>query len=55
LNVPLVLVSPDGGVGLAGTGILADIAPTILAYLGLEIPTEMTGTSRLVRIAAHVA
>ena len=55
LNVPLVLVAPEGGVGLAGAGVLADIAPTILAYLGLEVPAEMTGTSRLVRIAAHVA
>ncbi len=55
LNVPLVLVSPDGSAGLAGSGKLADIAPTILAYLGLEIPAEMTGTNRLVRIAAHVA
>ncbi len=54
-NVPLVLVSPDGDLGLAGTGKLADIAPTILAYLGLEIPAEMTGTSRLVKIAADVA
>ncbi len=55
LNVPLVLVAPEGGVGLAGAGVLADIAPTILAYLGLEVPAEMTGTSRLVRIAVHVA
>lgn len=29
-------------------GVLADVAPTMLTLLGLEIPTEMTGTSILV-------
>ena len=40
--VPLFLVSKDFGGGLK-SGKLADIAPTILAYMGIEIPLEMTG------------
>jgi len=41
--VPLFLISRDFGGGLK-SGKLADIAPTILAYMGIEIPQEMTGT-----------
>ncbi|MEE9465610.1 MAG: 2,3-bisphosphoglycerate-independent phosphoglycerate mutase [Candidatus Neomarinimicrobiota bacterium] len=55
LNVPLVLAAPDKNIELSGTGKLADIAPTILTYLDLEIPPAMTGTSRLVGRAVHVA
>jgi len=29
-------------------GILADVAPTLLALLGIEKPDEMTGTSLVV-------
>jgi 2,3-bisphosphoglycerate-independent phosphoglycerate mutase len=39
--VPFVVTVP--GVGLADGGILADVAPTVLAMLGIERPAEMTG------------
>jgi 2,3-bisphosphoglycerate-independent phosphoglycerate mutase len=46
--VPLIVTSPDGPpVALAGEGILADVAPTALALLGLEQPKVMTGRSLL--------
>jgi 2,3-bisphosphoglycerate-independent phosphoglycerate mutase len=32
---------------LSGEGILADVAPTALALLGIEQPAEMTGRSLL--------
>ena len=34
---------PEEGITLAEGGRLADIAPTILAVMGLEQPKEMTG------------
>ena len=40
--VPLFLISADFK-GTLRSGKLGDIAPTILAYMGLEIPAEMTG------------
>jgi 2,3-bisphosphoglycerate-independent phosphoglycerate mutase len=43
--VPLVVTVP--GVGLDGGGVLADVAPTALALLGLEQPAAMTGRSLL--------
>jgi 2,3-bisphosphoglycerate-independent phosphoglycerate mutase len=46
--VPFVVTSHD--VAIEGEGILADVAPTALALLGLEQPAEMTGRS-LVRSA----
>ena len=46
--VPLIVTSPDGPpVALAEEGILADVAPTALALLGLEQPEAMTGRSLL--------
>jgi 2,3-bisphosphoglycerate-independent phosphoglycerate mutase len=39
--VPLVVTAED--VSLRSDGELSDLAPTILALLGLEIPPEMTG------------
>jgi 2,3-bisphosphoglycerate-independent phosphoglycerate mutase len=46
--VPFVVTSPgDGAVTLDGEGILADVAPTALALLGIEKPREMTGRSLL--------
>jgi 2,3-bisphosphoglycerate-independent phosphoglycerate mutase len=41
--VPLVVTSED--VTVTGEGILADVAPTVLALLGIEQPPEMTGRS----------
>ena len=35
------------GLELAGGGILADVAPTALALLGIEQPDAMTGRSLL--------
>jgi 2,3-bisphosphoglycerate-independent phosphoglycerate mutase len=42
--VPVILVSSDQKVTLKD-GILADVAPTILARMGLQQPIEMTGHS----------
>jgi 2,3-bisphosphoglycerate-independent phosphoglycerate mutase len=41
----LVVTSED--VGLSREGVLADVAPTALALLGIEQPDAMTGTSLL--------
>jgi 2,3-bisphosphoglycerate-independent phosphoglycerate mutase len=41
--VPLVVTVP--GLSLRSGGILADVAPTVLATLGLPKPDEMTGRS----------
>jgi 2,3-bisphosphoglycerate-independent phosphoglycerate mutase len=43
--VPLIVTVP--GVELAPHGTLADVAPTVLQLLGLEVPAEMTGSSLL--------
>jgi 2,3-bisphosphoglycerate-independent phosphoglycerate mutase len=42
-RVPLIFVGGDKGDTSLQHGILADIAPTILNLLGLEVPVEMTG------------
>ena len=44
-RVPLIVTAR--GIGLAATGTLADVAPTVLALLGIEPPKEMTGRSLL--------
>ena len=44
-RVPLIITAR--GVGVAATGTLADVAPTVLALLGIEAPKEMTGRSLL--------
>jgi len=41
--VPVVLVSPDPGGSRLRDGSLPDVAPTLLALLGLPQPKEMTG------------
>ena len=41
--VPLILVDPAQQEAQLQPGILADIAPTILTMMGLDIPGEMTG------------
>jgi 2,3-bisphosphoglycerate-independent phosphoglycerate mutase len=43
--VPLVVVNGPEGIALRDGGILADVAPTVLALLGIEQPPEMTGRS----------
>ena len=43
--VPLILTGSDRA--LAAEGTLSDVAPTVLALLGLERPTAMTGRSLL--------
>lgn len=45
--VPLIYVGDDAENVNLSDGILADIAPTILGLLGLELPSEMTGKSLL--------
>jgi 2,3-bisphosphoglycerate-independent phosphoglycerate mutase len=40
--VPVILISSEQKVALKD-GILADVAPTILARMGLQQPVEMTG------------
>ncbi|HVT44831.1 MAG TPA: 2,3-bisphosphoglycerate-independent phosphoglycerate mutase [Thermoanaerobaculia bacterium] len=46
--VPLIVFDPEGRVdGLAGGGSLENVAPTILAILGLARPPEMTAESLL--------
>jgi 2,3-bisphosphoglycerate-independent phosphoglycerate mutase len=48
--VPLILVDPHKRFGsLRGGGALQNVAPTILAILGIEQPKEMTGQSLLER------
>ncbi len=46
---PVPLIVTARGAQLATTGTLADVAPTILALLGIEQPSLMTGRSLLVR------
>jgi 2,3-bisphosphoglycerate-independent phosphoglycerate mutase len=46
--VPLCYVSPEkahvfNDYGLSGEGKLADLAPTLLYLMGIDIPEEMTG------------
>jgi 2,3-bisphosphoglycerate-independent phosphoglycerate mutase len=41
--VPCILVDPDYRGKLIEDGALKDVAPTILNYLGIPIPSEMTG------------
>lgn len=52
-QVPLVMVVPGNNARLEGVGKLADIAPTILTYLDMDIPPEMTGINRLVQKPEH--
>jgi 2,3-bisphosphoglycerate-independent phosphoglycerate mutase len=41
--VPVIVTVPD--LSLRSGGVLADVAPTLLAMMGIEQPEEMTGTS----------
>jgi 2,3-bisphosphoglycerate-independent phosphoglycerate mutase len=40
--VPCIFISDKKGIQIEN-GILADVAPTLLSVMGLEIPKEMTG------------
>jgi 2,3-bisphosphoglycerate-independent phosphoglycerate mutase len=44
---PVPLIVSSSGVALVAHGILADVAPTVLALLGIDQPAEMTGSSLL--------
>jgi 2,3-bisphosphoglycerate-independent phosphoglycerate mutase len=46
--VPFVLVNYTDGITLRENGKLADIAPTLLEMMNIEVPSEMTGKSLLV-------
>ena len=43
--VPVILVGGPAGAVLRQGGRLADLAPTLLALMGLDLPPEMTGKS----------
>jgi len=45
--VPVILVGGPVGAQLRTGGRLADLAPTVLALMGLPQPGEMTGESLL--------
>ena len=47
--VPVALVGASPAVGLRDGGRLADLAPTLLDLMQLEVPVEMTGKSLLLR------
>jgi 2,3-bisphosphoglycerate-independent phosphoglycerate mutase len=49
--VPVVLVNPPAGITGLSNGRLADVAPTLLALLGLKQPAAMTGRPLLLRAA----
>jgi 2,3-bisphosphoglycerate-independent phosphoglycerate mutase len=42
--VPFVVLDPTGDRPLRGAGALCDVGPTILSMLGIDSPSEMTGT-----------
>jgi 2,3-bisphosphoglycerate-independent phosphoglycerate mutase len=46
-KVPALLFNPPDGVVSLADGRLADVAPTLLALMGLKQPSEMTGHSLL--------
>jgi 2,3-bisphosphoglycerate-independent phosphoglycerate mutase len=49
-KVPFVMANAPEGYSLKKTdGVLGDVAPTVLAVMGLDQPKEMTGTSLLVK------
>lgn len=52
--VPLFLISKDYG-GPLRSGKLGDIAPTMLAYMGISIPAEMTGNILITAPAVSMA
>jgi 2,3-bisphosphoglycerate-independent phosphoglycerate mutase len=53
--VPAVLAGPGAGAWRLADGRLCDLAPTLLRFLGIAQPPEMTGRSLLVEAAAGKA
>jgi 2,3-bisphosphoglycerate-independent phosphoglycerate mutase len=51
-KVPVILAGAPAGVEALNNGRLADVAPTLLALLGLPQPSQMTGHSLLVEKGA---
>ncbi len=47
--VPFILVNYDEAYTLREGGVLADIVPTLIETMGMEIPKEMTGKSLLIK------
>jgi 2,3-bisphosphoglycerate-independent phosphoglycerate mutase len=41
--VPFSIFNAPAGTRLRDGGILADVAPTVLGLLGIDLPSEMTG------------
>ncbi len=48
-HVPFIFINKNGKYSLK-SGRLADIAPTILEYMGIKKPKEMTGESLLIKV-----
>lgn len=49
-KVPFVMANaPEGWSLKKQDGVLGDVAPTILACMGIDQPEEMSGTSLLIR------
>ena len=49
-KVPFVMANAPDGWSLKKTdGVLGDVAPTVLATMGLDQPEAMTGTSLLIK------
>ena len=49
-KVPFVMANAPKGWSLKKTdGVLGDVAPTLLACMGVEQPEDMTGTSLLIK------
>ena len=49
--VPIVVHDPDGDRTLRSGGSLCDVGPTVLKFLGLERPNEMTGSDLRLSVA----
>ncbi|MCD6161666.1 MAG: 2,3-bisphosphoglycerate-independent phosphoglycerate mutase [candidate division Zixibacteria bacterium] len=50
-EVPFILVDDDFRDTLKSGGVLADVAPTMLKYLGIEQPEQMTGKTLLKKVS----
>lgn len=49
-KVPFIMANaPEGWSLKKSSGVLGDVAPTILAAMGIEQPEEMTGHSLLIK------